>query len=220
LLDAQGLYAPDYKEPEVVVAVKCGDETYTTLKHSTVNPVLNNHYAIGMRSAVNASNSLLICVLHNTSVLLGSVSVALEPLLGQVTQKLQLPLRGGTLEDNGDVGYVCPLTLSGSGGNPDVCERAWCTCRQWARRQCGWACRGCVAGVVPQRAGGSTLWCRHNATRHINVEIKVRSSEPPLLCGNLSKLGGAHGGKKNWKVRFFVLEDDTLSYFDNEKACV
>ena len=54
--------------------------------------------------------------------------------------------------------------------------------------------------------------------RLINVQLLVRLAEAPLLSGNLSKLGGSHGGRENWKVRYFVLDDDALAYYESEKA--
>ena len=54
----------------------------------------------------------------------------------------------------------------------------------------------------------------------INVQLLVRPAEAPLLAGNLPKLGGSLGGRENWKTRYFVLEDDALSYYESEKAYV
>mmetsp|Transcript_165843 Transcript_165843/g.403024 ORF Transcript_165843/g.403024 Transcript_165843/m.403024 type:complete len:135 (+) Transcript_165843:104-508(+) len=39
----------------------------------------------------------------------------------------------------------------------------------------------------------------------------------PRKKGNLKKLGGAGGGHKNWKDRYFVL-DDHLSYYDKQAS--
>ena len=36
-----------------------------------------------------------------------------------------------------------------------------------------------------------------------------------LQQGYLQKLGGADGGRQNWKKRFFVLQEDLL-YFDSQ----
>ena len=106
LLDGEGMYAPDYKDPDIIAAVRCGDEVYKTDKFSTVNPKWMSHFTIGKKTSVSASTNLVISVLHGSAVVLGSVSIALESILGRVAQKLQLPLRGGTLEDNGDAGCV------------------------------------------------------------------------------------------------------------------
>ena len=38
----------------------------------------------------------------------------------------------------------------------------------------------------------------------------------PRHKGWLQKLGGAEGGRQNWKKRFFVLKND-LSYYDSDK---
>eukprot|EP00943_MAST-04B_sp_MAST-4B-sp1_P008130 g8130.t1 len=39
--------------------------------------------------------------------------------------------------------------------------------------------------------------------------------KPPQKKGYLQKLGGAEGGRQNWKKRFFVLQEDLL-YFDSQ----
>ena len=39
--------------------------------------------------------------------------------------------------------------------------------------------------------------------------------KPPRHKGYLQKLGGAEGGRQNWKKRFFVLDKD-LAYYDSE----
>lgn len=39
----------------------------------------------------------------------------------------------------------------------------------------------------------------------------------PRKKGMLKKLGGAGGGHKNWKDRYFVL-DDHLSYYDKQAS--
>ena len=104
LIDAESIYAPDYRDPDIFASVRCGDEVHKTEKFSTVNPKWMRHFTIGMKSNITSSNNLVISVIHSNTIVLGSVSISLESLIGQVTQKLQLPLRGGTLEENGDPG--------------------------------------------------------------------------------------------------------------------
>ena len=104
LIDAEGMFAPDYKEPDVTAVVKCGPETYKTDRFSGVNPKWMSHFTIGMKSTITTAQQLEIAVLHQNSAKLGSATISLEALFGEVAQKIQLPLRGGTLEKNGDVG--------------------------------------------------------------------------------------------------------------------
>lgn len=47
--------------------------------------------------------------------------------------------------------------------------------------------------------------------------MQVIESATPVKMGVLKKLGGAKGGHKNWKDRFFVLADH-VAYYDNQAA--
>ena len=53
------------------------------------------------------------------------------------------------------------------------------------------------------------------------LQLEYYCSDQPdeiLLQGELMKLGGGHGGTKNWKNRFFVLTEDNLAYYESEKS--
>ena len=54
--------------------------------------------------------------------------------------------------------------------------------------------------------------------RKERVSVPVRPE--PLIQGKLTKHGGSHGGKANWKVRYCRLIEHTFFYCENERSGV
>ena len=49
-------------------------------------------------------------------------------------------------------------------------------------------------------------------------KVHVPARPAPLIEGKLTKRGGSHGGKANWKVRYCRLIEHTFYYAESEKA--